>query len=165
MTRKDELLDTLRRSFDGNAWHGPALQDALADVTADEASWRPAPDVHSIWEIALHVAGWAEEVASRLQGNTPKEPSSGDWSEVVEPGNADGWADVVQRVFSARDSAIAAALTLEEADLDIMSGTSIDPPLGTGFSRAGLIEGLAQHNAYHTGQISLLKKMIRSYQV
>jgi uncharacterized damage-inducible protein DinB len=162
MTRKDELIDTLRRSFDGEAWHGPALADALADVKAEEALWRPAMHVHSIWEITLHVAAWAGEVASRLQGGAPKEPETGDWPAPDEKSGEDGWQDAIQRLFNNRDIVCAVARDLDEDDLDIMSGTSIDPPLGTGFSRAGLIEGLAQHNAYHAGQISLLKKMIRS---
>jgi uncharacterized damage-inducible protein DinB len=162
MTRKEELLDTLRRSFDGEAWHGPALEDAVADVTAEEAVWKPAQHVHSIWEITLHVAGWAGEVASRLAGGTPKEPELGDWPEIGKDEDDEGWQDAIQRVFNARDVVMAAARKLEDADLDITSGTSIDPPLGTGFSRAGLIEGLAQHNAYHAGQITLLKKLIRA---
>ena len=162
MTRKEELFDTLRRSFDGEAWHGPALADALADVRAEEALWRPALHVHSIWEITLHVAGWALEVSSRLGGGQPKEPETGDWPEPDESAGEDGWQDAVQRLFNSRDVALAAVRTLAEEELAVMSGTSIDPPLGTGFSRAGLIEGLAQHNTYHAGQISLLKKMIRS---
>jgi uncharacterized damage-inducible protein DinB len=162
MTRKDELLDTLRRSFDGEAWHGPALADVLADVRAEEALWRPAMHVHSIWEITLHAAGWAAEVASRLKGGEPKEPETGDWPEPDSSAAEDGWQDAIQRVFNNRDVVLAAVRALDAADLDVMSGTSTDPPLGTGFSRAGLIEGLAQHNTYHAGQISLLKKMIRT---
>jgi len=162
MTRKEELHDMLRRSFDGEAWHGPALADALADVRAEEALWRPARHAHSIWEITLHTAGWALEVASRLQGIAPQEPEAGDWPEPDEHAGEDGWQDAIQRLFNNRDVALAAVRAQSEADLDTMIGTSIDPPLGTGFSRAGLIAGLAQHNCYHAGQISLIKKLIRT---
>lgn len=162
MTRKEELLDTLRRSFDGEAWHGPALKDVLADVSADEATWRPAPGVHSIWEITLHATGWAREVASRLNGGESKEPAGGDWPEPASGKAAAGWQRAVQQLFKARDEVLHAARQLSDDDFDAMHGTVINSALGTGFSSAGLIEGAAQHNAYHGGQMALLKKMVRA---
>ncbi|MGQ0814477.1 MAG: DinB family protein [Gemmatimonadota bacterium] len=159
MTRKDELIDALTRSFDGNAWHGPALQDALADVTAEEAMYRPAEHVHSIWEITLHTASWAGEVAKRLQGAAPGEPELGDWPE---PSLDFGWEDALQQLINARDLLLAAVRDQSEADLDSMVGTSVDAPLGIGFSRSGMVQGVIQHNAYHGGQVVLLKKVIRA---
>ncbi|MGQ0561333.1 MAG: DinB family protein [Gemmatimonadota bacterium] len=161
MTRKEQLIDALTRSFDGPAWHGPALQDALADVTAEEASFRPANHVHSMWELTLHVAGWAGEVANRLNGNAPKEPAAGDWPAPGAPDN-DGWEDALQQVFNARDTLIAAVRAQTEEDLDSTVGTSLDTTLGTGFTRLAMVDGVIQHNAYHGGQIMLLKKIIRA---
>ena len=159
MTRKEELIDTLTRSFDGPAWHGPALADTLADVTAEEAMYRPAKSVHSIWELALHAAAWAGEVANRLDGNSPGEPAQGDWPA---PDLDLGWEDAVQEVFSARDDLLAAVRDQSEEDLDRFVGTDEDPALGTGFTRYGMVVGLAQHNCYHGGQIAVLKKLIRA---
>lgn len=45
-----------------------------------------------------------------------------------------------------------------EEKLEKIVGGERNIPLGTGFSFEGLILGLVQHNAYHLGQISLLKK-------
>lgn len=153
MTRKDELIDVVKRSFDGPAWHGPSLEEALADVTAEEAAYRPAESVHSIWELALHAAAWAGEVANRLDGNPSGEPAQGDWPE---PDLDLGWEDAVQQVFSARDDLLAALRDQSEEELDLMVG---DEP---GFTRYATVLGLAQHNGYHGGQIVLLKKLIRS---
>lgn len=160
MNRKDELIDALTRSFDGDAWHGPALEEVLADVTAEEALWRPALHVHSIWEITLHVAGWANEVANRLTGAAPKEPEGGDWRE---RGNADndGWEDAIQQVFSARDALLAEVRRQTEEDLDVMVETP-GASEGTSFSRFGLILGVIQHNIYHAGQVAVLKKQARA---
>lgn len=157
MNRKDELIDALTRSFDGDAWHGPALEEVLADVTAEEAMWRPAQHVHSIWEITLHVAGWANEVASRLTGAAPKEPEGGDWRERGTADN-DGWEDAIQQVFSARDTLMAVVRQQSDEELDAPAQT----PGGPAFSRFGLVLGVIQHNIYHAGQIALLKKQIRA---
>ena len=50
------IAEQLRRAFEGDAWHGPALLELLQDVDAATAAARPLPDVHSIWELVLHVA-------------------------------------------------------------------------------------------------------------
>jgi len=52
------IAEQLRRAFEGDAWHGPALLELLQDVDAVTAAAKPLPDVHSIWELVLHVAVW-----------------------------------------------------------------------------------------------------------
>lgn len=155
MMKKDELLDTLRRSFDGDAWHGPAVADALKGVSDVDAARRLPGGAHSIWEITLHIAAWGNEVARRLHGHEPAEPEEGDW-----PVTGGSWREATQRVRSARDRVIKRVEELKDTDLERPVGQSRDPALGTGFTYAGLIEGLAQHNAYHAGQIMLLRRLI-----
>jgi uncharacterized damage-inducible protein DinB len=157
--RKDELIDQLQRSVSGPAWHGDALAQLLADVTAEEARFRPAPDVHSIWEITLHIAAWAREVASRMRGNQPGEPAGGDWRK-AQGRDDKAWEAAIQEVFDACDELIAEIRKQSEADLETMIGTNPEPALATGFSRAASVLGVIQHNAYHGGQIALLKKRI-----
>jgi uncharacterized damage-inducible protein DinB len=152
--RKDDLLETLRRSFDGDAWHGPAVLDTLKGVTSKQASWRPPGDAHSVWEIALHIAAWANEVAQRLEGSKPGEPKEGDY-----PAPAGEWKDAVRQITAARDRLIGVVEKLSEADLDKRIGQQHNAALATGFTYAGTIEGIAQHNAYHAGQMRMLLKI------
>ncbi len=56
--KQTRIADQLRRAFDGSAWHGPALLELLKDVDAATAAARPLPNVHSIWELVLHIAVW-----------------------------------------------------------------------------------------------------------
>lgn len=161
MTHLEELLDTLRRSYDGPAWHGPSLKEALADVTAEEALFKPSPKAHSIWELTLHIAAWGGEVAARLNGGEPKQPAEGDWPPVGSELDNDGWEDAYNRVFHVRDVVLKATSSQSESDLQRRVGNAENPQLATGFTRAGMIEGLAQHNVYHAGQIMLLKRLIQ----
>ena len=55
------LRDEIARSVHGEAWHGPALLEALARLTAGEASQRWIPTGHTAWEIALHASAWMAE--------------------------------------------------------------------------------------------------------
>ena len=38
------LAEQLRRAFDGDAWHGPALLELLADIDAPTAAAKPIPE-------------------------------------------------------------------------------------------------------------------------
>ena len=154
--RKDELLDTLRRSFDGQAWHGPSVAEAISGVSQRMAAQRPPGNAHSIWELTLHIASWSNEVTRRLHGNEPAEPEEGDYPKIEG-----SWEDAPKRVAGARDRALAIVEKLTEGDLDKRVGEHPDAALGTGFTYAGMIEGLAQHNAYHAGQISILKRILK----
>src|SRR5208282_4956498 len=62
------IADQLRRAFEGVAWHGPALLELLQDVDAASAAAKPLPDVHSIWDLVLHVAVWDDAACRRLAG-------------------------------------------------------------------------------------------------
>ncbi len=153
MNGKEQLLDTVKRSFDGDAWHGPSVREVL-DGVDEETARRKLPGVHSIWELALHIAGWAGEVALRLEGKKPSEPPDGDW-----PKPAGAWKDAVQRVFAARDLLLGKIAALAEEDLDRRVGPHPDAPLGTGVTYAAMLLGVAQHNTYHAGQIMLLRRI------
>ena len=42
------IVDQLQRAFEGHAWHGPAVRELLADVSAAQADARPIAQAHSI---------------------------------------------------------------------------------------------------------------------
>jgi hypothetical protein len=53
---------------------------------------------------------------------------------------------------------IAVLKNFPEEKLDGTVGGLREPSLGTGITFEAMVHGLAQHNAYHTGQIAILKK-------
>src|SRR5579863_3498534 len=70
-TRNSEaagIAEQLRRAFDGSAWHGPSVLELLEDVDAATAAAKPIADVHSIWELLLHIAAWDDAGMVRLAG-------------------------------------------------------------------------------------------------
>ena len=44
--------------------------------------------------------------------------------------------------------------------MEDMVGPVRDPAAGTGVSYAAMMQGLLQHDAYHLGQVALLKKAV-----
>ena len=48
MTEVSRILDQLKRAFEGEAWHGPAVLEILNGTTAEQAAARPLDGAHTI---------------------------------------------------------------------------------------------------------------------
>src|SRR5262245_15539045 len=79
------LEEQLRSTFEGPAWHGPAVLDVLVGLTALQANARPIPSAHTIWELVLHLGGSYRLVLRRLQGDGRQLSPDEDWPSVPEP--------------------------------------------------------------------------------
>jgi hypothetical protein len=160
MTPLDLIRDELRRSLHGTAWHGPALLEALDDVSPAEAMLRPLPGVHPIAELALHALAWIEEVTRRVAGADNDEPARGDWPAVPTLDSAI-WTGIKEDIAGAGATLDSLLSTLPPARLDDLArrvGGELPPdPI----DYATMLHGLAQHNAYHGGQVSMLKRALR----
>ena len=52
------IADQLRRAFYGTAWHGPSVMELLEEIDTTTAAAKPIANVHSIWELLLHIVVW-----------------------------------------------------------------------------------------------------------
>jgi uncharacterized damage-inducible protein DinB len=150
------LAENVAPAAGRGSWHGgPTVVGALRGVSARQALWRPAPGRHSIWELALHIAYWHHVITQRLRG-TAREPfprSPANWPSVPDRAHAANWK---------ADRAL-----IRAAHLDVAATIRAVPPSAYGRRPAGnrkwtfgeTILGAAQHEAYHTGQIQLLKRL------
>ena len=155
------VLDQLRRTHDGDPWYGSSRVRLLEGVTAIDAARRPAGAAHSIWELVLHMTAWIDEVRHRLAGAEPSTPEAGDWPAVGEVSDV-AWAHTMERLAAAHAALLADAERLSPTDLARPVGDGRDPALGTGVTRAGMLVGLAQHDAYHIGQLALIRRLVES---
>jgi uncharacterized damage-inducible protein DinB len=153
MSEATRIADQLRRAFRGEAWHGPALLELLEGVTAEQATRRPLPEAHSIWEIVLHIGAW-ENIARRwLAGEIPALPhleAADDWPVVHDP-TATVWKQTVDALAANHDRLVELASKLSDARLK-------EKVAGREYNVYFLLHGLTQHCLYHAGQIALLKK-------
>lgn len=162
MSPTDRLLSALRRAHDGEPWHGPSRAQVLADVTAAEAAWRPAPTAHSIWAIVLHMRSWTREVLRRAKGGVPAEPVDGDWPPVPTPADDAAWRAALESLEAAHaELAGFVAAMSEETRASRVRERPGDPP-GHAITQRGMIRSLAEHDVYHTGQLALLKSLVRA---
>jgi uncharacterized damage-inducible protein DinB len=151
MSEVDSIADLLERGFRGGAWHGPAVAEALAGLDAGTAAARPLAGAHSIWEIVHHLAVWNDVPRRRLDGERLQDlPPERDWPPVTDL-SAGAW----QAAQAALQDAHAA---LHERVLELADGQLDDPVVGSDPTVRGMLFGVLQHDAYHAGQIVLLRK-------
>jgi hypothetical protein len=140
----------------GQAWHGgPTPIGALRGVGAADARWRPKLGRHSIWELALHAAYWKYAVRRRLLGaEIPRFPRSpANWPAMPTPANSAAWA-ADRRLLADEHQ-----LLLET--IEDFPGALLGRSAGgrKRWSWGDLILGILVHDAYHAGQIQLLKRL------
>ena len=155
MGEMSRILDQLHRAYTGPAWHGPALGEILSDVTAEMAARRPLSGAHTIWELVAHITVWISVPTRRLQGEEiPVLPPEQDWPAVPESSEA-AWKRALETLAEAQHNLEAEVRNLTDARLS--EKVLGDRP----YSLYTLLHGVVQHNLYHAGQISMLKKASR----
>jgi uncharacterized damage-inducible protein DinB len=154
MTEIERIEDQLKRSLEGEAWHGPALEELLVDVTAEQAAAKRAASVHSIWEIVLHIISTQRLVCERLQGKPTVLPAEEDWPPITDESEA-AWTGTKREL---RDS----TKRLRQA-IRLLDESRLEEPIVEGFSSIYVtLHGSVQHNLYHGGQIAVLKKAFQT---
>jgi uncharacterized damage-inducible protein DinB len=154
MTAIERIREGLSRSFEGAAWHGPAVLPLLADVTAATAAAHPVAGAHSIWELVLHMAVWKRVVRRRLEGERINDlPPHEDWPPVTEVTD-DRWRRAVEELRRTHRELAQTVATLDAERLD-------EPLVGEGtttYSVDATLHGIIEHDLYHAGQIAILKR-------
>jgi uncharacterized damage-inducible protein DinB len=157
MDESARIADQLARAFAGDPWWGPSTRDVLRGLDAGQAAYRPLPQAHTIWEIALHMTAWNREVLRRLRTGVSREPEDGDWLAQPEA-TEENWRGTVLRLKESFHELLDAAAAFPASRLDEVLGDERDRPLGSGVTFYVLLHGLVQHVVAHTAQMSLLKK-------
>lgn len=145
---RSAIEDLLTKTTERGPWH-PALEPALFGLEAEQAAWRPAGERNSIHMIVRHLILWKRALLADIGGDTPdlREVSAADWKP-LETDPAAWERDVAELTRLHRET--------REAAADAASGRIL-PAFKTQLDRTLLY--LAAHDAYHTGQIMLLRKL------
>ena len=149
------LDEQLRSTFEGEAWHGPSVLDALDGVSPSQAAAHPLDRVHSIWELVLHLRGTYELVLRRVGGDGRMLTAAEDWPAVPAP-TPENWTEAIAALKQLNDDLRRAVRNFPESRLD---QPLVDEPRYSAYTQ---FIGITQHNLYHAGQMVLLKKSLGS---
>jgi len=154
-----ELVRRTIHPLKGQAWHGgPTPVGALRGGSAAEARWSPPGGRQSIWRLSLHIAYWKYTVRRHLQGgDIPRFPRSPANFPAL-PANPDERAWKADRDLLAEEHRrlVAAMARLDSRLLDRR------PPGARRWTWGEMVIGVLVHDAYHTGQIQMLKRLVRA---
>jgi uncharacterized damage-inducible protein DinB len=154
MTEIERIQDQLKRAYEGDAWHGPSVLEALAGVTAEQAHARPLTNAHSIWELVHHIAVWEDVGRRRLTGDRAQIAISSpeDWPPPEDTSEA-AWEQAKAALDRGHQALVEAIARTPESRLD--------EPIFEGMSTVYVtLHGVIQHDIYHAGQIAILKKSL-----
>lgn len=147
MAGKVEFL--LKGVDDG--WKITPFGKFLEGLTSEEANWRPAPEIHSIAEIVNHVAYWLEYRARQVRGESLEPlkpiPSGGE-----APPSMPDYPDCLRNLHKQFEALHEAVAALREEEVDRTVEGSPRPIIE-------LVSNIIAHNAYHAGQIVLLRRL------
>jgi uncharacterized damage-inducible protein DinB len=150
MTEVERITDQMNRAFVGEAWHGPAVEEILQGVTAQQAAARPLDGAHSIWELVLHIAAWQRAGVRRL---------AGDRAQLSEAENFPAVTGMDEQAWEQTRTALRQSYEELSEAISRLDESRLDQPIIEGMSSVYVtLHGIVQHNLYHAGQISILKK-------
>lgn len=148
MNRTDLLVKVLDSTYDKESWYVP-FKDAIEGLTAQQASWKPRGEAtKSVWENVNHLIYYKERLAANMEGREWKNPLDGGQTFFLteQSGDESEWRKVVERAEIAQRSLreVVSKTSAEKFDEDSLEEKLLDIML---------------HDAYHTGQIMLIRKM------
>src|SRR5690348_7754506 len=136
------LLEQLHTTHDKNDWF-VSVKTAVDGVTAEQANWKQGAGNHSVGQLTYHLLFWNRHTLAELKGE--QQPKfSGNNEETFDNFDSKQWADTV------------AQLDQVLTELEKFVQTADAPKLAT---TASTLAHIGTHNAYHVGQIVVIRKL------
>ena len=134
------------------------FESAIADLPAALRGKKPAGASHSTWEILEHlrIAQWDILEFSRNAKHVSPDFPSGYWPKSVAPPSEAAWNKAVKAFQADKDA-------IQKLILDPATDLLARIPHGDGQTilREALL--LADHNAYHLGELVLLRRLLGAW--
>lgn len=140
-TLKSILLDQLKSTHTNSDWFVCA-DVAVAGLTPEQASWTDGKGNHSVGQLVYHIWYWNRRNLANIKGEKV-EKFSGNNDDTFDKYDPKTWNETVQKMD--------AVLT----ELEQIVENADDAKLAT---IASTIQHISAHNAYHIGEIVMVRK-------
>ncbi|MBC9915403.1 DinB family protein [Chitinophaga varians] len=152
MQLTEHLASSIEALYNGKPWLDVTFREHLSRIDARQAV-KSLNGSNNIWQIVNHVIFWHQRV-ERYMHNEPPE-KDGDLPDFYMPENhgEENWQATIHRLEHSFDQMAATIRKFpEEALFDTFPGTDK--------KAVYYLQGLAEHDAYHLGQIVILRKYL-----
>ena len=151
---KDILLEQHNACYDENDWF-VSVKNALDGLTAEQAAWKPDGADNTIWEEVNHLIFWNERWLQRYRGEL-------NYPEDIEN---TGTFKSEDKDWQATLAKLDAVMQEWREKLESITEEKLASPVNAQYQAPWWSPLVQQniHNAYHTGQILLLRKLQGSW--
>ncbi|WP_411350022.1 DinB family protein [Paenibacillus sp. WLX2291] len=131
------------------------LSLALEGLTAQQAAWQPQGDNLTIRQYVNHIQHYNQRVLNRHQDKDPGAEAENNLQTFGSPGDPYDEAGWQQLVRDVTDTSLALRDMIDAYDDESLAAPYPDTHINRGQQLAGWLI----HDAYHAGQIVLLRKL------
>lgn len=146
------LIEELIKLLQGGGAHA-TLEDALKDIPAEARGVKPNGLPYSIWQLAEHIriAQWDMLEFSKDGSHQSRNWPDDYWPKEAAPGSDEAWQKTIDSIYADR-----------KAFIELLQSGDIYSKIPHGTGQTVLREALqiADHNAYHTSEIILLRRLL-----
>lgn len=157
MENDKQLRQQIAKALDWHEAHAD-LAATVADFPAELRGKVPPGLPHSAWQLLEHIriALWDIYEFSRSARHKSPEWPEGYWPKTAAPPNEEAWEQSIQAI---RESLEGMRTLITDTKRDLLA------PISGGSGQTLLREALliADHNAYHLGQLVLVRKALGAW--
>jgi uncharacterized damage-inducible protein DinB len=135
---------------EGKGIFADSLLDAIKELNAEQAAFKPEGTEHSVGAIVNHITYWKNLGIGQFPGATAPEGPSEDWQAVTDDA---GWAKTVEHLKQSQAAMLNGLEKLSDDDMDKKPETEGWPEWKE------IVLGFAAHDVYHTAQIVKLNEI------
>jgi uncharacterized damage-inducible protein DinB len=155
-------MDPLRRHLlDLLTWDKAhiTLDEALAGLPASDRGLRPDGLPYSVWQLLEHIRRAQRDILDFCTDPDYEAPDwpADYWPESAAPPSATAWDDAVAAVLEDRDALLA---LVADDELDLLA----EIPHGEGQTYLREILLVADHTAYHVGQLLVVRRALGAWE-
>ena len=151
---REILLEQFNACYDENNWF-VSLKTVLDGLTPEQAAWKPHGVENSIWNTLNHIIFWTERWLQRYRGEL-NEPQDVDNDTTFQSDETD-WNATLHKLDSVMTEWRDKLEKIDEAKLESPVNEEYKAPWRSPLAQQNI------HNAYHIGQILLLRKLQASW--
>ena len=135
-----------------------SAKDVLTNLQPKLRHVRPAEELHSVWEEFEHIRIAQEDIVRYTLDASWQSPSwpEGYWPASTDHPTEERWSATLSRFFADLDEVIA---LVQNTDIDLTAHI----PHGEGRTYLREVLLVADHNAYHLGQIVQTRKILGNW--
>ena len=156
MSRDDELRSLLRNLLDWEDAHA-SFDSAVEDVPLKDRGVQPEGLPHSLWQLLEHIRICQRDILDFCRDSEYKEPKFEDyWPRSLAPPTEDAWEKSIASFRADRED-LKQFATNRSVDLFALI------PHGSGQTYLRELLLVADHNAYHVGQLVAVRRLLGNW--